>query len=1364
MRSLQALKGSKHKVSVFALMFAACMLLFLSGCQAPVGPQDTAVVGTGSVSLRVESPGMGRAIMPDTMLEDFVNFTITFPGGVVEDLDWDYEVVDNVSSISINATLPVGTWNLTITAYLPGEYGSPYLPAARVVIPNIVVVAGANTAVPSAVLLPIRGTSYSGTFSWDITFPSFVTGGYIHILTPAGADTEHVPVELPTPVSSPWIDSIPLPASDYFVVFVLNAGDRIATAAEDLHVYRNMESHFEFEFVDGDFALYVPVESVTITGNGVVPGAEPRQFVLPMTAGDSVVLAADVLPLDATFGSPVIWAVTTGDENVTWNGTTLTAVRAGSATLTATAGRTPIVTSTLTVTVAPRLVPLGNFISFGPGLSPPDWHDNAIVGIDSSDTIGPIVGFVGPAGTWIQNEAGALLLQQTGRTENWHGVNLNPDEFGLQERDILIIRGRAYSTEPVWARAELQYAIPAAYDDSIQDESGWRDFVLEWIVPAGDWSTAEDDNVRVIINDGDNDGNTYTFHIYSIEVQRPAQIIVGTHDNGSFTHSPTGWVRAGTEVILTVTPNPRFVFDGWNIEGITPAPRVGYPNQWTFIMPPANVTINAVFVLDPLRDLAYGSTAENARASAIRVSLPLAPIEQAFDGDIDSFAQIQGEADLAHWFAVDLGAEYDIEVVRIVWGMSGAGSTGDHNGMVRFAVQTSNTLTELPAAGTYENDGWTEVRVVANPGNDGVNIRNAQNRVNTIILDAPVTARFVRIKQLADFNTTPQGPNATWTNWPAISMFQVFATGYENVPSLTVPIHNKFIGAPNNRIEPPVWRATPPAIGTNFAPPYVGYTAVLTGISPAVDGVFSPDQVYTFTFTLQTTGSNVFTSALPTIHLGAPFLAAPQTTVLVSTDGDPITEMVVTRAFAATESDVIDAVAFTLVAPFMGGPVPTEANLAPADAFYSGTIEIERSSDNVNWTVFTGTTFEPGYHRFNITLTADTDYVFYENIELPLVAGVEPGNIVHSGTSISFTVTFGAIAADALLVTTTGELTTAGLTARAYVVSGGVNTDTAPFEEGDTVQIRVLVTGAATVGTIFTAQLQSSEVAEFNFRSGFDVGMARPSSRTRSRNIGVETIGSVPQPYSDWTFVFDFVMPDVSVTINLVDTFRTDIAPTILYGNPSQVRVSTVNAGGGGSRVGMNMFNGVYNLGGSDNDNRWESVTGPGNWVAVDLGAVYSISDIVIRWNGGLGAPRRFFIDVSSDQAAWDALPPEATGSGDRPGGDLWTDGWTVRSGRQVDGGAASSALYVPLLVGSGQPDFSMLTTRAARAIGPYPPAAGPLDIDGAEYRAMNFANTELASGPLVGRFIRLHISLRQGMDQANSIINFEIYGTRVDP
>jgi len=605
-RSMQALRESKHKAGIIALVFSACLLLFLPGCRAPVGPRDT---DTGTVSLRIENLSMERAVMPDIGLAEFSTITAVFTraGASVA-----ATVIRPVTGpVTAEATLPTGSWTLTVTAYLPGEGGN--LPSAIFTGP-VTVNPGSNN-LGSINLAPMQGAGYKGTFSWDITFPDTVTGGRISVRDLDDLNLVIDYEDLPSPVESPWTGSISLYAGDYFVFFQLYTEDDTAYAGMDLHVFRNMDSHFEFGFDETDFETYIPVISKSITGDGVV--VVDGEYTLSLTVGDYVELGVAITPYYATNADNVLFVIYYGDERVELAGTTLTALDAGaavviagvgrpasrvyteltvtveepavitvaaqvgnlyagggvsSATFTVTASNIPAAitsvnfattgvvsnlptgvtasgtltltdgagTSTLTLTnstlavagvtdnvtvtvndtvsnaftvtvLPPPELPLGNLFTFR-GIPQPAWADTPIPE-GSFEDVGPFYGTNGPNAEWVIDvDSGYLTLQQTGRTENWHGIYIIPGADGLNliAHDVLTIRGRVERLTTAWSRVEL-YGTPVV-GGQLPTTVGEHPFELIWRVgevPSG--------NIRVQANGGGSDSPTLIIDNITVE-------------------------------------------------------------------------------------------------------------------------------------------------------------------------------------------------------------------------------------------------------------------------------------------------------------------------------------------------------------------------------------------------------------------------------------------------------------------------------------------------------------------------------------------------------------------------------------------------------------------------------------------------------------------------------------------------------------------------------------------------------------------------------------------------------------------------------------------------------------------------------
>ena len=104
-------------------MLAALFVLLLPGCRNLLGPQDTAYAETGTFSLAISGGGVGRTILPEISIDDFVRFDIDFVPGTGcnagnvarETVSWNdaYGMLE----------LPVGIWDIHVTALLAGGMG-----------------------------------------------------------------------------------------------------------------------------------------------------------------------------------------------------------------------------------------------------------------------------------------------------------------------------------------------------------------------------------------------------------------------------------------------------------------------------------------------------------------------------------------------------------------------------------------------------------------------------------------------------------------------------------------------------------------------------------------------------------------------------------------------------------------------------------------------------------------------------------------------------------------------------------------------------------------------------------------------------------------------------------------------------------------------------------------------------------------------------------------------------------------------------------------------------------------------------------------------------------------------------------------
>ncbi|MCL2879856.1 MAG: discoidin domain-containing protein, partial [Treponema sp.] len=557
--------------------------------------------------------------------------------------------------------------------------------------------------------------------------------------------------------------------------------------------------------------------------------------------------------------------------------------------------------------------------------------------------------------------------------------------------------------------------------------------------------------------------------------------------------------------------------------------------------------------------------------------------------------------------------------------------------------------------------------------------------------------------------TVPNGTSARYVRVMALTASTATTNYWVRVTELEVysagPATTAAIGAKAvTGITAPVALETPPAIGTAYTTNDVNFTAELTGIEGALgtDNNFDYDTAYAYDIKLIANPGYHFTTVLPSIN-GTNVIAAD----LISNNGY---EMVVRRTFAKTG-----------LAPVVGGHTVSFAN----------------------------------------------------------------GGIVNDSAN-------------------------SGLTATA-------TTAQSEFNAGQTVTVTVKVTGTSKRAAIYEAKLSNDKGLTINFVPGIigtssnvpkrNIGGIGAFSATTQENLlttdinGIvsgsaeatgEVIGSAfagtpgitTQPAEDWTFNMAFTMPDDNVTLTLTNTFMTDIVPAIVakavdpvngipaYGTDTAPYKSAFadNVVKGskwsndtGLHTPLKAFNGQYNHHTNGWDNRWELTTDPANqWVALNLGNNYDISDIVLRFrNSGIGE-RQYRIYVSNDDSVWDELSatPTTSATSGTPlsyaavdANSKWTKGWEVNS---TDPITNNNYCYHPLFLGADNTILRDLGSNGANGIGPYRGVDSYWTNNGSGHIVTT------PNSPIEAKYVLLVI--QSGVQASATINNFEIYGTPVQP
>jgi len=210
--------------------------------------QEKHVEDAGWLSLAFEEPGAGRTIMPNTVQSDFAAYVLEFIATGTNTAVFP-QITRTNSNLSEPILLNVGIWDLYITAFLDEEKNKP---AAYGEIKGIVINSGGASS-KNIILDPIVDGIGTGTFSWNITYPSNVTDAVINIT--------RLPINLGNDVKTIKIDDastnnsfVELNSGFYRVEMKLSNNDGFYTERwETLHIYQNINSFFSFAFEDSHF-------------------------------------------------------------------------------------------------------------------------------------------------------------------------------------------------------------------------------------------------------------------------------------------------------------------------------------------------------------------------------------------------------------------------------------------------------------------------------------------------------------------------------------------------------------------------------------------------------------------------------------------------------------------------------------------------------------------------------------------------------------------------------------------------------------------------------------------------------------------------------------------------------------------------------------------------------------------------------------------------------------------------------------------------------------------------------------------------------------------------------------------------------
>jgi len=251
------------KAKIISFFLLVLLLSFFS-CGDPFLQNDSVnASGEGVFILNISGKGAPRTIMPELAVNDFVAYDLEFTSGS------DTKTFSRLKTdIGDPISLLSKTWNLNVTAYFDSGKTQP---AAVGTLTGIVITANGTTS--KSIVLSGITESGEGTFKWSIEYPVEVVNAGITIIPvneTTGTAKQTYYIEGGGTPSKTKDDFVTLNSGFYKAIFFMDNGSKAASREEYLHIYKDMESLFEYTFTSG-FFITVIVSAGDDDGNDVTP-------------------------------------------------------------------------------------------------------------------------------------------------------------------------------------------------------------------------------------------------------------------------------------------------------------------------------------------------------------------------------------------------------------------------------------------------------------------------------------------------------------------------------------------------------------------------------------------------------------------------------------------------------------------------------------------------------------------------------------------------------------------------------------------------------------------------------------------------------------------------------------------------------------------------------------------------------------------------------------------------------------------------------------------------------------------------------------------------------------------------------------
>jgi len=233
-------KSEKRRYSLFtvrcSLFIILCLLLAVT-CSLDNTPLlDPPPPGYGYFSLKTDGNVSQRTILPQTVQDNFLAYTLVFT------LKGETDVIETIprtnDTLGDNVTLRVGSWDLVVTAYMDAARTQP---AATGILNDITITEG-MTSNDNVVVLNAIMTTGTGSFNWNIIHPDNAAVK-ITITPRAGTSGSQIIIDNAEKVDTATRTGIPV--GQYDVLFELTLENhRTVRRIEVMRVYQNMTSRF----------------------------------------------------------------------------------------------------------------------------------------------------------------------------------------------------------------------------------------------------------------------------------------------------------------------------------------------------------------------------------------------------------------------------------------------------------------------------------------------------------------------------------------------------------------------------------------------------------------------------------------------------------------------------------------------------------------------------------------------------------------------------------------------------------------------------------------------------------------------------------------------------------------------------------------------------------------------------------------------------------------------------------------------------------------------------------------------------------------------------------------------------------------